>query len=353
MRNGQNRNSKRTQNTCFCPKPVEHLLLFLPGTRKGAFELGNLATPREPPAPVQEGLRGSGGILGRQRGIFLRALRVPSARQVGAAVRVLGAHRPRGCHLVRQEGGTGGRACLLRRRRQHGRQAGEGGGSGGGRCGDARIQQREGRGRRGVQILVQAALVQPGLHVGGGGRRQQVEGQAEGRGGRLREGRPPAQRHERAEQRGLRAQERAARLQFRPLGRGRRVPGWLLLDGGAALLRFASVAAVGVRVVLRLGAGLSPLDDRHAAGGAIRAGGGRGPSAARRAAGDPARGHLWRQELGGHGVQVADELCAARLPGCPALKAREVLQDFFGAGLKPRVERIQVGLDRRFQRALP
>lgn len=29
---GQNRNSKHTQNTCFCPKPVEHRLLFLPGT---------------------------------------------------------------------------------------------------------------------------------------------------------------------------------------------------------------------------------------------------------------------------------------------------------------------------------
>lgn len=28
VRNGQNRNSKHTQNTCFCPKPVEQSISY-------------------------------------------------------------------------------------------------------------------------------------------------------------------------------------------------------------------------------------------------------------------------------------------------------------------------------------
>lgn len=167
-------------------------------------------------------------------------------------------------------------------------------------------------------------------------------------------------------------------------GRGRRrrrqvLPGRLLLDGDAARPRafaflavrpglgFAAVAAVGVRVVLggELGAGLSPLDDRHAVGEglqllprALQAGGGRGPGG-RGSAGAFAQRDLLSQqlrggqELGGHGVQVVDQLDTPRLPGCPALKPGEVLQDFFGACLKSRVERIQVGLNGRFQRSLP
>ena len=74
---------------------------------------------------------------------------------------------------------------------------------------EAGVQQwKRGSGRRRVQVLLQAALVQEGLHVGGGRRRrEEVEGQAErGRGGRgLREGRAPAsaERHQRAEQGGV------------------------------------------------------------------------------------------------------------------------------------------------------
>lgn len=177
-------------------------------------------------------------------------------------------------------------------------------------------------------------------------------------------------------------QGKAAGIQLHPLGRRRVLPGGLLLDGDAACPRafallavrpglgLAAVAAVGVRVVLggELGAGLSPLDDRHAVGeglqllpGALQAGGGPGPG------GGGGRGHAGAfaqrnllsqqlgggQELGGHGVQVVDQLDTPRLPGRPALKPGEVLQDFFGACLKSRMERIQVGLNGRFQRSLP
>lgn len=174
----------------------------------------------------------------------------------------------------------------------------------------------------------------------------------------------------------------AAGIQLHPLGRRRVLPGGLLLDGDAARpgafallavrprLGLAAVAAVGVRVVLggELGAGLSPLDDRHAVGeglkllpGALQAGGGRGPcggSGRGRAGAFTQRDLLSQQlgggqELGGHGVQVVDQLDTPLLSGRPALKPGEVLQDFFGACLKSRVERIQVGLNGRFQRSLP
>lgn len=312
VRKGQNRNSKHTQNTCFCPKPVEQSISYS----------SSLVRLR--------------GCLNLETWRLLRSPLPCSGRNAGFR----GRPWPAAWHLP--ESSLGSRRAA-------------------GGCGYARAggPATPGAPPRAPGMGHQRPnLPSPGVAIArttskGKRRRQQVEGQAEGRGGGLREGRTPAQRHERAEQRGLRAQERAARLQLQPLGRRRRVPGWLLLDGGAALLRLASIAAVGVRVVLGLRAGLSPLDDRHAAGDALGTGGGCSPSAAGRAPRAPAWGHLWRQKLGSHGVQVADELCAARFPGRPALKAREVLQDFFGAGLKPRVERIQVGLDRRFQRALP
>lgn len=115
-------------------------------------------------------------------------------------------------------------------------------------------------------------------------------------------------------------------------------------------LSFTAIATVGVCVVFIQLPIVSPLNNGYTVGlcfqflAVVIMDGGRDLLGQKLCAG---------QELGRNFVQMVDELRTSLLPRGPVLKPVKVLQDFFGTGLKARMERIQISLNGGFHRAIP